>query len=246
MAGNIRYSALDDGRVVFGAPRKKADEAWPSSAAIARQLFADDRGGRGAARNPHDRVARGLRTSWTGGTEAGLPMEEPVRFQSGFVHSAAVPFDGIHGEIGEVANDAIDTLNECLRGELSAVETYQLALRSVRGHELTRRLKVLLDSHDRRVTLLVDRIRRLGGEPTQGSGAWGAFARAVQRGADLFGDRVALGALEQGEDHGLDLYTKDLPGLDPETRAFLEEEILPEQRYSHDLCRSLLHLVKAA
>ena len=40
----------------------------------------------------------------------------------------------------------------------------------------------------------------------EGSGAWGAFAKLVQGGADLLGDASAVSALEEGEDHGIKTY----------------------------------------
>jgi demethoxyubiquinone hydroxylase (CLK1/Coq7/Cat5 family) len=139
----------------------------------------------------------------------------------------------------------VDKLNELLRGELSAVETYDLALRSVRDRDLSRVLRQIRDSHDHRVTLLFDRLRQLGAEPARGSGAWGAFAKVVQRGADLLGDGAATAALENGEDHGIRLYTQGLDGVSEETRAFIVS-LLPMQRESRELCLSLRQFVRAA
>src|SRR5438067_4952901 len=64
------------------------------------------------------------------------------------------------------ASDSVDKLQDCLRGELSAVETYDLALRSVKDAELGNALRQLRDSHDRRVLLLRDRLRQYAAEPT--------------------------------------------------------------------------------
>jgi hypothetical protein len=104
--------------------------------------------------------------------------------------------------------EAIDKLNELLRGERSAVETYDLALQHVTSAELLSALRELRDSHERRVVLLRDRLQASDAEPAETSGAWGAFARLVQRGADLFGDKTAVAALEEGEDRGLARYTE--------------------------------------
>jgi demethoxyubiquinone hydroxylase (CLK1/Coq7/Cat5 family) len=142
--------------------------------------------------------------------------------------------------------ETIDKLDELLRGELSAVETYDLALRSVHKTQLSHALQQLRDNHARRVDLLRDRLMAVGYEASQTSGAWGAFARLVQRGADLLGDKAAMAALEEGEDHGLQRYTEDLDALDAQTREFVRGELLPEQERTHDLCRSLFRFVKAA
>jgi demethoxyubiquinone hydroxylase (CLK1/Coq7/Cat5 family) len=154
----------------------------------------------------------------------------------------------VAGTPGEfmASDEAINKLNECLRGELSAVETYDLAMRSARDLELVSALRELRDSHDRRVALLRDRIRAWGAEPVQTSGAWGAFARLVQRGADLFGDSAAMVALEEGEDRGIHMYADDLDHLDAKTRDFLVLELLPEQEKTHELCGALERFVKAA
>ena len=106
------------------------------------------------------------------------------------------------------------------------METYQLALdmKSITHVGLHHALQEMLTSHARRSDLLRDRIQRWGGEPPTGSGGWGAFAKAIQAGANLFGDRVAVAALEEGEERAVRLYTEDLGGCDPRTRTFLETE----------------------
>jgi len=142
--------------------------------------------------------------------------------------------------------ESLDKLDECLRGELSAVQTYELALQNLETTEIGGALRQLRDSHNRRVMLIRDRIRSWGAVPSETSGAWGAFARLIQRGADLFGDKAAISALEEGEDHGLKLYLEDLDDIDLDTREFIRHDLLPDQRRTHDLCRSLYRFVKAA
>lgn len=138
-----------------------------------------------------------------------------------------------------IKNASIEKLQECLRGELSAVETYELAAKGVEHVGIHHTLQQLLASHARRTTQLTERIRELGAAPAKSSGVWGAFAKAVQAGADLLGDRVAISALEEGEDRGLKLYTDNLTGCDPVTRRLIEAEILPQQQRTHELCRTL-------
>jgi len=71
------------------------------------------------------------------------------------------------------------------------------------------------------------------------SGVWGAFAKVFQAGADLLGNRVAIAALEEGEDHGLRLYGANLNECEPITRTFVKQVLLPQQQRSHELCRTL-------
>ncbi len=140
----------------------------------------------------------------------------------------------------------IERLNEFVRGELASVETYDLALHAIKDSELMGPLRQIRDSHERRVVVLRERIRSLGGEPVQSSGVWGAFARAIQRGADLLGNRVALAALEEGEEQAKKRYSRDLDELQTAEREFVERELVTEQVRTLDLARSLQKYVKAA
>lgn len=139
----------------------------------------------------------------------------------------------------ETRDAGIAKLQECLRSELSAAETYELALKSVTHVGLHRTLQEILVSHSRRTALLREKLTGLGAEAPADSGVWGAFAKAFQIGADLLGDRLAIAALEEGEDRGVELYSKDLADCDPRTRKLIDTDLLPEQRRTHDLCRTL-------
>jgi hypothetical protein len=139
----------------------------------------------------------------------------------------------------ETRDAGIDKLQECLRSELSAVETYELALKSVTHVGLHRTLQEILVSHSRRTALLREKLTGLGAEAPADSGVWGAFAKVFQIGADLLGDRVAIAALEEGEDRGVELYSKDLGDCDAKTRKLIDTDLLLEQRRTHDLCRTL-------
>ena len=138
-----------------------------------------------------------------------------------------------------MANDTIDTLNSFLRGEISATETYRQAIEKLRDKPQASTLADCLRSHEQRVSLLSSEIRRRGAEPAQGSGPWGAFAKLVEGGAKLFGTKAAVAALEEGEDHGRDDYKRDTPKLEPDARAFVQQQIVPEQLRTHQLMSTL-------
>jgi demethoxyubiquinone hydroxylase (CLK1/Coq7/Cat5 family) len=139
----------------------------------------------------------------------------------------------------EMANDTVDTLNSFLRGEISAVETYRQAIEKLRDNPEASTLSECLRSHEQRVSLLSNEIRMRGGEPARGSGAWGAFAKLLEGGAKLFGAKAAIAALEEGEDHGRDDYKRDAPKLEPDARAFVQQQILPEQLRTHQAMSTL-------
>jgi uncharacterized protein (TIGR02284 family) len=134
----------------------------------------------------------------------------------------------------------IDKLNSFLRGERSAVETYNQAIEKLDDEpSIQQRLRSLRESHNARVVELSSRIRMLGGKPDETSGAWGGFAKLVEGGAKLFGKSAAIAALEEGEDHGKRLYEDDLDELGMDTKEFIRMRIMPEQRRTHDALSDL-------
>jgi hypothetical protein len=138
-------------------------------------------------------------------------------------------------------NKSVDTLNELLRGEFSAVETYRQAIEKLGSSGAVGQLEDCRRSHEQRVARLRDEVMRLGGQPAEGSGAWGAFARLFEGGAKAFGEKAAVGALEEGEDHGLKLYRDDLAKLDTFSRQLVETELLPAQEQTHRTMSTLKH-----
>jgi demethoxyubiquinone hydroxylase (CLK1/Coq7/Cat5 family) len=139
----------------------------------------------------------------------------------------------------ERAGASLGGLTSLLRGEISAVETYRQALEKITDPTIRATLQENLDSHQSRCELLRARIVQLGGKPVEGSGPWGAFAKLVEGGAKLFGEKAAVAALEEGEDHGLRDYRDELNKLDSELRSFVEIQLLPAQERTHRTMSSL-------
>ena len=136
---------------------------------------------------------------------------------------------------------AIDVLNSFLRGEISAVETYRQAIDKVEKPTVRTQLEDCLRSHELRVDVIKRRVQALGGEPEEDSGIWGVFAKIIQGGADVLGERAAIAALEEGEDHGRDDYRRDVAKLDGESRRIIESQVLPEQERTHRTLSTLKH-----
>jgi len=132
--------------------------------------------------------------------------------------------------------DSVEPLNSLLRGEISAVETYRMAIEKLQssGGPGVAFLTQLMASHSDRVQRLRAEVIRCGGEPSDGSGVWGAFAKLVEGAAELFGEKSAIAALEEGEDHGMKNYRTALEKLDVSTRAWVESTIFPEQQKTHN------------
>src|SRR5690349_14948892 len=118
-------------------------------------------------------------------------------------------------------DQTIDQLNSFLRGELAAVETYRQALSKIENATHRATLEQCSRSHQSRVEWLEQEVSRRGGSPVKSSGAWGAFAKAVEGTAKVFGDKAAIAALEEGEDHGKDDYSKDINKLDATARQLV-------------------------
>src|SRR5689334_16540035 len=78
---------------------------------------------------------------------------------------------------------SVDALNELLRGEISAVETYRQAIDKLGSSPTVAQLEGCRRSHEQRIAKLRDQVSRLGGQPAKDSGAWGAFAKLIEGGA---------------------------------------------------------------
>lgn len=125
-----------------------------------------------------------------------------------------------------------DTLNSLLRGEISAVETYQQAIEKFEGRGEVSELRRIRDQHSEAASLLRDRVIHYGGEPSESSSVWGAFAALVTGTAKIFGPGTALSALRRGEEHGIAVYEDALTGgkLADECRSMIETQLLPACR----------------
>lgn len=117
------------------------------------------------------------------------------------------------------------TLNSLLRGEMSAIETYRQALEKLRhdNEPGVEELRAIQRDHRDAADALWHYIERFGGKPSEGSGPWGTFAKAVEGTARLFGDTAALKALKEGEEHGLKDYADALEdgSLAPDAQALI-------------------------
>lgn len=137
----------------------------------------------------------------------------------------------------------VDALNGLLRGEISAVETYRQALIKLNHTDARAELEDCHRSHEHRTATLREHILRLGGSPASDSGAWGTFAKLVEGSATVLGEKAAIAALEEGEDHGLKLYREEVAKLDVSSRHLVEMALLPAQERTHRTMSSLKHTV---
>jgi uncharacterized protein (TIGR02284 family) len=127
---------------------------------------------------------------------------------------------------------SVDQLNSLLRGEISAVETYQQAIEKVGDEHASdaAALRAIAQEHGEDARALREAIEQLGGEADDSSGAWGAWAKTVQGVAKLFGDASALKALKEGEEHGLKDYEEAIDDVDSVSRALIVSRLIPNQK----------------
>jgi uncharacterized protein (TIGR02284 family) len=138
-------------------------------------------------------------------------------------------------------SEAVEDLNALLKGELSAVETYNQALPKVENKEIASLLSDCLASHEKRVGQLTDAIKGFGGTPEADSGVWGSWAKVLSGGASVFGDDATLAALEQEEDAQSSDYEWRLVRMHGDHRNLVKEELLPEQQRYRSMLSQLLN-----
>jgi len=129
-------------------------------------------------------------------------------------------------------------LANLLRGELSAVEAYSQAIEKLREPRLVSILQEAHNCHAMRANKLHTKLEELGQEVELSSGAWGAFTRLIESGAQLLGDAATIAVLEEGEDHGLSQYKSLFGDTDPTLKQMVRE-FLPLQEGTHRIMHDL-------
>jgi len=126
----------------------------------------------------------------------------------------------------------VDALNSLLRGEIAAVATYDQAIGKFEAKAIASELRHIRDEHQRAVVALRERVTTFGGTPSDGAGAWGAFASAVTEAAKFLGPATAISALQQGEQHGINQYEEVLgnEAVDAECKNLVRSDLLPKSR----------------
>lgn len=135
-------------------------------------------------------------------------------------------------ETGEAPPDRAGPLGALVRGELSSIETYKLALRKVGGEAAGDELRRIEREHEEAVDLLLARLRLRGEAAPKGSGLRGRWSQAFEAAALVLGRKAAIRALKQEEAHGLHGYEKALEdeSLDPEVKELIRARLLPRAR----------------
>ena len=123
----------------------------------------------------------------------------------------------------------IDICNSLLRGERSAVETYDDAIDKFENESAAAELARIREEHARAAMTLEENVRSMGGQPDTDSGAWGTLASTVQKAASLLGSHSALEALQAGEKSGKKSYETALADAEvmPQCKKIIQSTLLP-------------------
>ena len=126
----------------------------------------------------------------------------------------------------------IEICNDLLKDELSAMETYELAIKSFHDESEATALKAIHHDHALNAEALKQHIQKMGGSPANDSGAWGSFAKAVQGGSSKLGKEAAVNALLEGEKKGKQDYEDALEKDDmmQEHKDDIRTHLLPRQK----------------
>jgi len=124
-------------------------------------------------------------------------------------------------------------LADFCKEELAAVETYKKALTLMPLHRHTDLLARCYASHQNRANELRERIVALGGKPPNAPGAWGSLVPTLTSAAAAVSENLAVSMLEEAEDRGERRYREHVQELDPASRAFVDERIVPGQASTH-------------
>ncbi len=123
----------------------------------------------------------------------------------------------------------VDVCNKLLRGEISAIESYQESLEKLENPDHREDLRLILEDHRQSADLLRDHISAMGGVPDTNSGAWGSFVQAVAGAASLVGRSSSLSTEIQGEEHGINEYEEALedPDVMDEIKTSIRSTLIP-------------------
>jgi hypothetical protein len=130
----------------------------------------------------------------------------------------------------DVAKVAV--LADFCKEELAAVETYKKALTLLPLHRHSDVLSRCYASHQNRASELRERIMALGGKAPTAPGAWGSLVPTLTSAAAAVSESLAIAMLERR-------YRDHVGELDPASRAFVNERIMPGQLTTHAAIREL-------
>ncbi len=134
----------------------------------------------------------------------------------------------------QYSTDTIDQLNQLLRDEMLACQSYERALKKIKNVKCKEILSDCLISHLQRADKLKVEVTAGGGIPDENSGGSRAFAQFIAQSASLLGNDAAISALEEREETIMRDYEAALQqSCDRPITHIIETVLLPEQERTH-------------
>ncbi|MEE2672080.1 MAG: DUF2383 domain-containing protein [Bdellovibrionota bacterium] len=122
-------------------------------------------------------------------------------------------------------------VKDLIKGERSAVETYRQVFEKYGTDSTLDELRGFSADHKAAVRELLSHGESLQTDTPDSSGAWGSWAGLVTGVAKTFGEKAALKALKEGEEHGLKQYESALDKNIPENlKSQIRSTFIPNQK----------------
>lgn len=142
------------------------------------------------------------------------------------------------------ANDEATQLDDLVRGEQAALKAYDQLLTDTKNEKMKSQLQMIRKDHENAISKLSKYVAGKKDllEDTENAGAWGTFAKTWTKGGELMGNKTALKALQQGEEHGINEYKEALKDdtLSAELKKTIQSELLPSQQKHIEALKSFM------
>lgn len=137
---------------------------------------------------------------------------------------------------------AAQYLNTLLRGEIAAVNSYDLARKKFATDAAIKTIDKILFNHKSNVDFLKKKIFSKNETPSTNTGAWGLAVELIIKSTKFLGETPLIMALREGEDLGLKDYKYFLSSNVPENKSIhvIKNQIIPNTENNILLLNKLL------
>ncbi len=125
-----------------------------------------------------------------------------------------------------------DKIQDIIKGERAAVETYGQVFEKYGADSQLDKLRYFSKDHKEAVLALNKIAKENSIEVPESSGAWGTWSNLVTGTAKVFGEKAALKALKEGEEHGLKEYEEllEVSNIPVQFKTMIQDKFIPVQR----------------
>jgi len=130
-----------------------------------------------------------------------------------------------------MTRNTTEKLKNIYQAEISAMESYTLALGKIRKKPERDHLEKLKNDHTSAANTFRKQLSDSDKGIPQSSGPWGTLAKTVIGTAKLFGEKPILLALKEGEEHWLKQYQAILKeDIDASIKSIIRQKLIPQQK----------------